>query len=367
MWVLVFSASALVTPCSRVLTIRCWNRRSVRARVTISGIRDREAHAISSRRPWAPLVRNTAERALLLGVKQLLGRAGGPPLRVVPLRERSLQLLGDEKELDSLLRGRLFGTECLSLELIGAGRFVPALSVVQTSSDLTCCWWRTSRPFTPWAGCWLDIGRWAGSSGRGIRSLSSCQRSRSPRAGGSGTSTIWTLAAWRSGRDAAASAAELGLPPLAPSADLYSLLLRHGHRAKVKGRGPSGSRTRCWLPDELRPAADLLLRGGHRRRRRPSVWTCSPRRAQTDVRRTHQSRCRILESIRIAHLYDAPCRPLSALGLCAGIISSARSKFVRERGRLISSPSRVTRRNCPGTSYVKGNPVIVAKSVPACR
>jgi hypothetical protein len=57
--------------------------------------------------------------AVLAGVAGWLA-AGGAQRPVVPSRERSLQVFGDEKRLDGLVRGRLFAAGVLSLGLLRA-------------------------------------------------------------------------------------------------------------------------------------------------------------------------------------------------------------------------------------------------------
>lgn len=210
----------------------------------------------------------TGERALLLGVQQLLGQSGGPPVRVVPLRERSLQLLGDEKDLDSLLRGRMFDDKRLSLELIGAERVVPTLSSVQTSTGPDLLLVENYATFHSMGRAMAghrDVGRVVWGAGNQVTQLL-------PQITIAQGGRLWYFGdldarVLEIGQGTAPSAAELGLPPLAPSADLYALLLRHGVRAKVKGRGPSAARVAdavAWLPEELRSAAAQLLSAGHR-------------------------------------------------------------------------------------------------------
>ncbi len=77
---------------------------------------------------WAALGYQTgdwteAETRLLLAVNAFI-IAGGAQ-RLVPIAERSLRLLGDEKAINPLARGRLFTPGRLSLELLGAVRTPP--------------------------------------------------------------------------------------------------------------------------------------------------------------------------------------------------------------------------------------------------
>jgi Uncharacterized protein conserved in bacteria C-term(DUF2220) len=73
---------------------------------------------------WTP-----DEMRLLLAANRL-AFAGGPA-RVVPLAERSLALLGNEKALDGITRGRLFEPGRLSLAALGAIRTPPPFTWVR--------------------------------------------------------------------------------------------------------------------------------------------------------------------------------------------------------------------------------------------
>ncbi len=73
---------------------------------------------------WTP-----DETRLLLAVNRL-AFAGGPA-RVVPMAERSLELLGNEKALDGLTRGRLFEDGRLTFETIGAIKTPPPFTWVR--------------------------------------------------------------------------------------------------------------------------------------------------------------------------------------------------------------------------------------------
>lgn len=81
---------------------------------------------------WPPelsFVRNTQVenfRAELLAIRSFLAQ-GGRQRPLVPLRERSLQLFGDEKRLDSFRRSKLFNDGQLSLELLRCYEVAPPL------------------------------------------------------------------------------------------------------------------------------------------------------------------------------------------------------------------------------------------------
>lgn len=227
-------------------------------------------HALLS---WVPAFlatqrATTAELAVLQGTQRILTRHGGPPPLTVPLRERSLELLGDEKALDSLLRGRLFTTGRLTLGLIGAERVVPALvaSDIGPGPDVLlvenyATFVTLSRAL---AGQRL-IGRVVWGAGNQVTQL----LPQFPTVGPNRVLYFGDLDArgLEIGAAASASAMELGLAPLHPSIDLYELLLLHGHRAPVGGRAPSRARVQeavKWLPESLRAPASVVLNGGLR-------------------------------------------------------------------------------------------------------
>jgi hypothetical protein len=209
----------------------------------------------------------TTERTLLLGVQGLLGSAGGlrPP---VPLRERSLQLLGDEKALDSLMRGRLFGPRRLTLELLAAERVAPALVETATSLGPDVLLVENYATF-------FTLGRALaghGNIGRVIWGAGNQVTTFLPQLVVSPAARIWyfgdlDIRGLEIGAGATVCASKLGLPPLAACADLYALLLKHGYRAPAGGRAATTARAAGavrWLPRELRAAASRLLGDGHR-------------------------------------------------------------------------------------------------------
>lgn len=82
--------------------------------------------------PWPPelafaaKLSKNAPIAELLAIKLFLAE-GGRARESVPLRERSLELFGDEKRLNSLLKSRLFSTGRLSLDLLRCHDVAPPL------------------------------------------------------------------------------------------------------------------------------------------------------------------------------------------------------------------------------------------------
>ena len=77
--------------------------------------------------------------------------------------------------------------------------------------------------------------------------------------------------------------------------------------------------------------------------------------------RGYQASPRMRRSIKMAQVYADPWLSLMSLGFDAGMAEDAFMKFVRDRERLISRPSRETLRKSPGTRYLNGSPVAVVK------
>jgi Uncharacterized protein conserved in bacteria C-term(DUF2220) len=84
--------------------------------------------------PWRPELewiydlRLTSAEHETLNTVNTYRRDRGPVQEPIPHRERSLQLFGDEKRLDRLVRGRLFAPGRLSLELLDAYWAAPPIA-----------------------------------------------------------------------------------------------------------------------------------------------------------------------------------------------------------------------------------------------
>ncbi|SDY62467.1 hypothetical protein SAMN05660209_03299 [Geodermatophilus africanus] len=219
---------------------------------------------------WVPAFTATdrpsaKERALLRAVNAFLG-AGGSKL-VVPLRERSLQLTGDEKSLDALSRGRLFSSGRLTLELILARRTSPPVARHRIGCGpvtLLVENWSTYESLTATLPADGEIGTVAYSAGNSLGAVLTVLADDPPAA----------LAYFGDldvrGLEIAAAGArlvdDLGLPPLLPAAGLYRLLMDHGLPADTDADvTPAKVRKAVvWLPAELRPPAEAVLMEGKR-------------------------------------------------------------------------------------------------------
>ncbi len=223
---------------------------------------------------------SAGEVGLLRAVNAFLGH-GGSRL-VVPLRERSLQLTGEEKALDALSRGRLFIAGRLSLDLLSARRTSPPLARQRIGEGpvmLLVENWSTYESLgatLPTAG---EVGAVVYSAGNTLSTVLSAVADSPPTA----LAYFGDLDVRGLEMPAAANrlTAELGLPPLTPAGVLYGLLLRHGQRDLV-GTPPEPDRVRRaveWLPAHLQTDVRELLAAGHRMAQEAvglEVLTCTP-------------------------------------------------------------------------------------------
>jgi len=205
-----------------------------------------------------------AERALLRAVNAFLG-AGGSSL-VVPLRERSLQLTGDEKALDTMSRGRLFTSSRLSLDQIGARRTSPPVvrqRVGTGPATLVVENFATYESLAAMLPADGEVGEVLYGAGN---TLGVVLTALADGGGVEGLTYFGDLDV--RGLEIAAAgtrlAGELGLPALVPATRLYQLLVEHGAVAPAESTpDPVKARTAAgWLPPALRTAVlDVLVAG----------------------------------------------------------------------------------------------------------
>lgn len=245
--------------------------------VTVGGPRARPPSVPEGRSfPWRPELAWAAAARLGPGQLQVLQavnswlRDGGAARPVVPARERSLQVFGDEKAIDRLSRSMLFGPARLGYELLRC-RPVHAPFV----------WRRTG------AGAELLVVE----NHHSFETLASVVQAGGPVgmvAYGAGNHFIASVASigdldpvpervWYFGDldsnglripvAAGTVAGELGLPAPQPAVGLYQLLLDHGRPAPARSppltAGVAAERV-AWLPDPLRAPVAQLLTGGMR-------------------------------------------------------------------------------------------------------
>jgi hypothetical protein len=219
---------------------------------------------------WVPAFLATdrptaAERLLLRAVNGFLG-AGGSDV-IVPLRERSLQLAGDEKALDTVSRGRLFAPGRLSLGLLSTVRVSPPLVRRKMGEGpllLLVENYATYDSLSATLPADGEVGTVAYSAGNTLGAVLSglADEGQRPHAlayfGDLDTKGLEIAAA------GTRLATDLGLPPLNPAEYLYRLLIEHGRPASAGTySGPGKARAAAtWLPVALRaPVLDVLLAG----------------------------------------------------------------------------------------------------------
>jgi hypothetical protein len=206
-----------------------------------------------------------AERLLLRAVNGFLG-AGGSDM-IVPLRERSLQLAGDEKMLDTVSRGRLFASGRLSLGLLSAVRVSPPLVRQEIGEGpllLLVENYATYHSLTTTLPADGEVGTVGYSAGNTLGTVLTAIADEGPRPRG----LVYFGDLDTRGLEIAAAGAQLatalGLPPLTPAERLYRLLIEHGHPAATGTYAGPGRATAAaaWLPADLRaPVLDVLFAG----------------------------------------------------------------------------------------------------------
>jgi hypothetical protein len=215
----------------------------------------------------------TPDEVRLLLAANRLAFAGGPA-RVVPLAERSLELLGNEKALDGITRGRLFEPGRLSLAALGAVRTPPPFTWVRVGPGpvlLVVENAATFRSLANLAPADSPLGFVAYGGGNAfpatvefIRDLPSLAHHGGPitdvRYFGDLDAEGLEVA-----RRADASARRAGLPDVLPAVGLYALLLRSGiAQADEPVLAPRAATLVEWLPEALRAEAYLHLVEGRR-------------------------------------------------------------------------------------------------------
>lgn len=217
---------------------------------------------------WAATAELT--RAQLVTLKRLNSWfRDAKPSCDVPMRERSLEIFGDEKALDRLVRSVLFGPSRLSLAQLRAYRSRPPLPAVRVGDGNVLLVVENSDTFDTMVrlldGDPRDIGYVAWGAGAAFEA--------SVASVGHITGVTRVLYFGDVDADglrfpisAGALAAELGLPDIEPVASLYRLLFEHGHRA-AGGQRVDAARAAslaAWLPADLRCVAVELLTSGER-------------------------------------------------------------------------------------------------------
>jgi hypothetical protein len=216
---------------------------------------------------WTP-----DETRLLLAVNRL-AFAGGPA-RVVPMAERSLELLGNEKALDGLTRGRLFEDGRLTFETIGAIKTPPPFTWVRVGPGPVLLVVENAATFFSLANLApadSPIGFVAYGGGNAFPATVEFIRDLPALAnhGGPITDVRYFGDLDAEGLDVARRADEAArradLPAVLPAVGLYARLLRAGPAQADAPVAPERATSLVeWLPATLRADAFRHLVEGHR-------------------------------------------------------------------------------------------------------
>lgn len=256
-----------------------WDYRSLPALpkwVTKAG-RNKPFVAVAPARVWpqalerAAAVSTRPEELVLLERISAWMRKNPRPVRV-PIEERSIDVLGDEKALAVEVTKRLFVTGALTLELLAcyptplpfASQHVPGVgptSLLVSENNATYHSLLMAARAQPEAKR-PDLHIAWGSGNQFPVSVGSISLLHPAPKAVYYVGDI-DLAGLRIAANAASTARSLELPPIRPAAHLYRWLLHHGVVGPDKsnrGPAPDLSRAAAWLPEDIwQPVQSLLL------------------------------------------------------------------------------------------------------------
>lgn len=219
---------------------------------------------------WAPSARLTQPQLADLATLNTWLARGGPNGSVLPLRERSYEIFGDEKRLDLLIGGTLFRPGRLTLDQIGAVVVHPPFVAEQISDATTLLiienhntYWSALRAAHQHvaAGAPCRFGWIAYGAGRQLEGSVGSAHTLNPSP---------TAIEYFGDLDADGLAIPLnvsriavtdGLPPVAPHTGLYSLLLDLGRPAPTRSRISMPKAAAEWLGTDLAQCAADVLAG----------------------------------------------------------------------------------------------------------
>lgn len=224
--------------------------------------------------PAAALARRDEECAVLDAVADFLRRGGAARISV-PLRERSLELFGDEKRLDGLLGTRLFTSGALTLDLLRchqvpvpfAAQWVPGTPeggggvtlLVAENHHTYASLLEATRAHAATGGPGRHVGYGVGGQFSAVVTSVTLLRPTPTRIRYFGDLDLRGL---EIPARAAAGAVAAGLPPVLPAAALYEALFAHGLPAETAPVADSAAATAAaWLGPLAAPAAALLGEG----------------------------------------------------------------------------------------------------------
>jgi hypothetical protein len=195
-------------------------------------------------------------------------RDGGSERAIVPLRERSLQLFGDEKRLEALISSQVFREGRLSLDVVRCRAVHPPFVFQPVGPGPDALVIENHHTFAsladvlPADGSVGTLVYGAGGHFKGSVTYLADLPAQPRRVIYFGDLDVdgLDIPAYANGIAAAAA-----LPPIEPATELYRLLLEHGLPAATAPVSAHRARELCaWLPRELRGASVTLLTRGER-------------------------------------------------------------------------------------------------------
>ena len=196
------------------------------------------------------------ERRLLVAVNDWLRHQDSGAATMVPIRERSWELLGDEKVLERLRRGRLFAPGRLTDELLAVEPQFAPVDAAAVGRDPARTWvvvenWTTYRTIEWAAGrCgWSGTVLWSAGNQAVARVEAAADELARPAA-------LFYFgdidrAGLRLAHDVVRTAAALGLPSVSPATGMYRLLLDAGEPVPAARRRRVPESLAAWLSDWL--------------------------------------------------------------------------------------------------------------------
>jgi Uncharacterized protein conserved in bacteria C-term(DUF2220) len=223
---------------------------------------------------WRPELAWAASARLTPGQVETLRKVNvwlrdARPTAVVPIRERSLEILGDEKQLERLLSTSLFEPGRLSLDLLSARRSRPPLPARRLGAGPAMLVIENSDTFDTLARLLADrpgrVGWIAWGAGKAFEAAV-VSVAEFPEVSQLLYYGDLDAAGLRIPAAANQTASSEGLPTIRPAVELYRTLLAHGKpqagqdHVDQKGAAVLAS----WLPPNLQQPVIALLTSGRR-------------------------------------------------------------------------------------------------------
>jgi hypothetical protein len=219
---------------------------------------------------WAAELRLTPEELTLLRSIDAFLRDVSSDEPVVPIRERSLELFGEEKRLDSLLSSRLFTPARLSLALLRCQRVHPPFVWTRVGDAPRLLVVENHQTYYSLAQVLADCP----SSGVGVLAYGAGNHIVASITYAVDLPIVVEDIRYFGDLDhnglvipahASRVAVEAGLPPVQPATGLYADLLRVGHTGRCASLSrDQAEQAAAWLDAEQREAVVDLLGSGRR-------------------------------------------------------------------------------------------------------